>query len=178
MDRRRTLGFTIAVLGGAAALGLALAASAVATNALYAGKEPAAAGDDTLKVALAQAGDGSWERLAVARALYLGGQKKKGQLIIDSVLAAKPEASDYRRVLRIYGEAKEWAKALPAAEKLVAMAPKDGDDLAEAGAWYNLAGEREKAEALFARALTGRPKDVWVSTMIGGSYLGVAPLQQ
>jgi tetratricopeptide (TPR) repeat protein len=178
MDRRSTVRITIVVLGAAAALGLALAASAVATNALFGGKEPAVAGDDTLKVSLAQAGDGSWEKLAVARAYYLGGQKEKGQLIIDSVLAAKPEASDYRRVLRIYGEAKEWDKALSAAEKLVAMAPKDGDDLAEAGAWYNLAGQREKAELLFARALAEKPKDVWVSAMIGGSYLGVVPLAQ
>jgi tetratricopeptide (TPR) repeat protein len=178
MDRRGTVRITIVVWGIAAALSLALAASAVATNAVFTGKEAAVAGDETLRVSLAQAGDGSWERLAVARAYYLGGQKEKGQLIIDSVMAAKPEASDYRRVLRIYGEAKEWDKALPAADKLVAMAPKDGDDLAEAGAWYNLAGDREKAEALFARALAERPKDVWVSVMIGGSYLGVAPLQQ
>lgn len=178
MTCRNAVRITIAALGGAAALGLALAASAVATNALFSGKEPAAAGGDTLALALAQAGDGSWERLAVARAYYLAGQKEQGQQIIDSVLAAKPEASDYRRVLRIYGEAKEWDKALPAAEKLVAMAPKDADDLAEAGAWYNLAGEREKAEALFARALAADPKEVWVSAMIGGSYLGVAPLAQ
>jgi tetratricopeptide (TPR) repeat protein len=178
MPGRTTFGTALAALAAAAVLGFGLAATAVATRALYEGKEPAAAGEEVLKVAQAQAEDGSWERLAVARSLYLSGRKEEGQKLIDAVLADKPEASDYRRVLRIYGEAKEWEKALAAADKLVAMEPKDGDDLAEAGAWTNLAGQREKAEALFARALDARPKDVWVTTMIGGSYLGVSPLPQ
>lgn len=178
MDRPNTLRVALAALVAATALSLALAASAVATKALFEGKDPAAAGEEVLKVALAQAGDGSWEQLAVARAHYLGGNKAEGQRIIGSVLAADPEASDYRRVLRIYGEAKDWEKVLDAADKLVAMAPKDGDDLAEAGAWTLLAGQREKAEALFGRALAARPKDVWVTAMIGSSYLGVPPLPQ
>lgn len=178
MPRTWTVHFAFAAAGAAAALGLALAASAVATKDLYQGKEPAVAGDSVLRVSLAQAGDGSWERLAVARAYYLGGQKETAQRLIDAVLSAKPEASDYRRVLRIYGEAQEWDKVLATAEKLAAVAPKDGDDLAEAGAWTNLAGQREQAEALFARALAEKPKDVWVSAMIGGSYLGVTPLPQ
>jgi len=176
MDRRRVIRITIVGLGVAAALGLALAASAVATKALFEGKQPAAAGGDVLALSLAQAEDGSWERLAVARAYYLGGQKEKGQSIIDSVMSGKLEASDCRRVLHIYGEAKEWNKVIPTAEKLAALAPKDGTALAEAGAWTYLAGERAKAEELFARALAAEPKDIWVSVAIGGAYLGVAPL--
>jgi len=168
----------LATTAALAVLGVAVGATAVATSALFQGKEPAAAAEEVLGVSLAQAGDGSWERLAVARAFYLGGQKDKGQMIIDGVLAAKPEASDYRRILRIYGQAKEWDRVRETADKLTAMAPKDADDLAEAGAWLNLAGDREKAEALFVRALDKGSKDVWVSAMIGGSYLGVMPLAQ
>jgi predicted Zn-dependent protease len=178
MDRTNTVRIALAALAAGAVLSLTLAGSVVATGALFQGKEPAAAGEEVLKVALAQAGDGTWEQLAVARAHYLGGNKAEGQRIIDAVLASKPEASDYRRVLRIYGEAKDWEKLLGVADTLVAMAPKDGDDLAEAGAWTLLAGQREKAEALFVRALAARPKDVWVTAMIGSAYLGVPPLPQ
>jgi len=126
------------------------------------------AADDVLAVAIGQAGDGTWERLAVARALYLGGERDRGQLLIDSVLKGKPEASDLRRALQIYGEAEEWDKALPIADQLVAMAPQDADDLAQAGAWCNVAGQREKAEALFTRALAS--DDSW-----GGSHQGPSP---
>lgn len=173
-----TVLLAVASLTACALLGVAFAASAVVTSALFQGKEPAAAAKEVLTASLAQAKDGSWERLAVARAHYLGGQKEQGQTIIDGVVAGKPEASDYRRILRIYGEAKEWDRVRATADKLVAMSPKDADDLAEAGAWLNLTGDREKAEALFVRALEKGEKDVWVSAMIGGSYLGVMPLAQ
>lgn len=173
LNRVVVAGFVIGMV-----LGLAVAATPVATQALFAGKEPRAAAGDVLAVALTQAKDGSWERLGVARAHYLGGDEPRGQKIIDEVLAGEPEASDYRRIMRIYGEAKQWDKALAMADKLVAASPKDADDLVEAGAWYNLAGRRETAEVLFTRAVTIDPKEVWVTAAIGGSYLGVTPLPQ
>ena len=178
MTPRRLCGLVAAAFLFGIIVGLALAATPALTRAAFADKDPRMAADDVLAVAIGQAGDGTWERLAIARSLYLGGEKDRGQLLIDSVLKGKPEASDLRRALQIYGEAEEWDKALPIADQLVAMAPQDADDLAQAGAWCNVAGQREKAEALFTRALAKGSKDVWVTTMIGGSYLGVGPLPQ
>jgi hypothetical protein len=63
------------------------------------------------------AGDGSWERIAVGRAWYLGGDKAKGQ------------------------EHKQ----------------------------------RDKAEALFTKALTKNPGELWHWVGAGGSYLSVKP---
>jgi tetratricopeptide (TPR) repeat protein len=179
LNRLVLTGFVVAVVAGLAGLtGLAMAARPKTTPELFVEREPEQAGTEVLDRALQQAGDGSWERLAVARAFYLGGDRAFGQAIIDEVLAAEPEASDYRRILRIYGEARQWDKALPIADRLVAACPKDADDLAEAGAWYNLAGRRDEAEALFARAVATDGDEVWVTAAIGGSYLGVAPLPQ
>ncbi len=45
-------------------------------------------------------------------------------------------------------------KARSAFDKAIAMAPKDEDWQAEVGAYYNLQGDREKAEELFQRSFS------------------------
>jgi hypothetical protein len=60
------------------------------------GKDAKAAATALLDGALQLAETGSWERIAVGRAWYLGGDKAKGQEIFDTVTAGKKvEDSDW-----------------------------------------------------------------------------------
>jgi thioredoxin-like negative regulator of GroEL len=87
---------------------------------IFQGKEPKAAAAALLDTALKLAGDGSWERIAVGRAWYLGGDKAKGQQIFDEVTSGKKtKASDWVRIARVYVEAGEWDKAQPIFEKVL-----------------------------------------------------------
>jgi len=128
--------------------------------------------DDALQLAES----GSWERIAVGRAWYLGGEKAKGQQIFDGVTAAKSVGrSDWIRLARVYVEAGEWDKAQLAFDK--AFPPNSDDDtgLVEYGVLANLNKDRAKAEALFNRAMKKNPEEFWHWVNIGGSYLGVRP---
>jgi Flp pilus assembly protein TadD len=151
------------------------AAKAKADKALYQGKKPKEAAQLLLVVAEAQAEKGTWERIGVARVHYLSGDKAKGQALIDDVLKGKVDESDYMRLGRLYVEAREWDKAKAAFEKAVAADPKDASNLSEVGAWFNLRGDRVRAEELFERALAIKPNEVWVTANIAGSYVGVEP---
>jgi len=161
--------FVIGVAVGAFARGSGAAAS------MFQGKSKQEAGRALLEVAHAQAGKGSWERIAVGRAYYLGGMKKEGQEIFDSI--RKPEDSDLLRIGRIYYEAGEWDKAKQTFDRVVTMSPKDAPWLAEIGAYYNLKGDRERAEDLFAKSLAVESGEVWNTTNIAASYLGVEPMR-
>lgn len=119
---------------------------------------------------------GSWERIAVGRAWYLGGSKEKGQEILDIVTTSKKvESSDWLRVGRVYAEAGEWEKSSKAFERALAMKPGDDSGTIEYGAWANLNHDRAKAEALFDKAMKREPRDFWHWVTAGGSYLGVRP---
>jgi tetratricopeptide (TPR) repeat protein len=162
------------------AVGLAAGAVAGRKNpvspAMYQGKEPVAAATTLLEVARLQAGDGSWENLAVARVLYLGPDKAAGQEIIDRVLAAKKvSAGDVVRVARIYAEAGEWERAKGYYDRVVEMAPDDEDWLAEAGAQYLVHGDRTKAEELFARSFSQDPDALYNTLRVAAAYAGIAP---
>ena len=62
--------------------------------AIFEGSAPAV-GTKLLDGALALAEQGSWERIAVGRAWYLGGDKARGQQIFDGVTSSrKVEGSD------------------------------------------------------------------------------------
>jgi tetratricopeptide (TPR) repeat protein len=111
--------------------------------------------DDALKLAE----NGSWERIAVGRAWYLGGDKAKGQQIFDGV----------------YVEADEWDKAQAAFDRAFPAASDDDTGLVEYGAFANLNKDRAKAEALFNRAMKKNPEEFWHWVNAGGSYLGVRP---
>jgi tetratricopeptide (TPR) repeat protein len=126
--------------------------------------------------ALQLAENGSWERIAVGRAWYLGGDRAKGQAIFDGVTAGKKVAgSDWIRLGRVYAEAGEWEKAVAAFDRAF---PGDSDDdtgLVEYGALANVNKDRARAEALFARALKKNPGNFWHWVNAGGSFVGVRP---
>ncbi len=126
-----------------------------------------------LRQALVQAGDGSWERIAVGRVYYLGGMKPEGQAIFDQVLADQ-DPSDLLRVARVYREAGEWPRAKPLFDKAIQMEPKEEKWLAEVGAHYLINGDRETAETLFDRSFQ-RESELWATVSAAGAYLGVQP---
>jgi tetratricopeptide (TPR) repeat protein len=141
--------------------------------AAFAGKEPKAAAEELLGAARTLAESGSYENLAVARLYYRVGRKAEGQEIIDRVMVGKTKAGDIVRVARIYREAGDWAKAKPLYDSVVQMAPEDEDWLAEVGAEYLLAGDRARAEELFAASLRLDPSNLYNSLRMAGAYLGV-----
>jgi tetratricopeptide (TPR) repeat protein len=171
-----------------AAIGLAcFAAGALSHAALAQGKKPAfdvaifegsapAVGTKLLESALVLAEDGSWERIAVGRAWYLGGDKAKGQQIFDAVTSGKKvEGSDWFRIGRVYAEAGEWPKAVEAFDKAMAANADDDSGSIEYGVFANLNNDRTRAEGLFRTAMQKKPKEFWHWVNAGGSYLGVKP---
>lgn len=143
---------------------------------LVSGKAPKDAATVLLDAALELAGTGSWERIAVGRAWYLGGDKAKGQQIFDSVTGGrKVESSDWFRIGRVYVEAGEWPKAQEAFDKALAMSPNDDSGMIEYGALANVFNDRAKAEAMFDKAFKRNPREFWHWVGAGGSYLGVKP---
>jgi len=169
-------------------LAVALSAAFLASAAFDAGaaKQPRIEADayqgrteqDAAKVllehALAQAGKGSWERIAVGRVFYLGGHKPEGRAIFDAILGGKHEDSDIYRIARVYAEAGEWNLAKPMFDSYVESNPKDEKALAEVGAHYLLNGDRAGAERLFERSFAIAP-EIWATVAAAGAYLKVAP---
>lgn len=171
---------TFAAIALLAVLGSALAAYAAKKNAVNASmfrdQEPSQAAAALLTAARAQAADGTWERIAVGRVLYLSGKKLEGQQIFDEVLGGKKvEPADWMRVARVYREAGEWAKAQPLFDKVIAASPKDEDWHAEVGAYYLLHGDRAKAEDLFARSFELDPENLYNTLRIASAYAGLPP---
>ena len=132
------------------------------------------AGRALLQKALAEAGKGSWERIAVGRVYYLGGMKAEGQAIFDSILSQEPDPSDPFRVARVYREAGEWPRAKELFDKSLLLNPKDENGLAEVGAYYLANGDRATAEVLFDRSFKLH-SEIWATVSAAGAYLGVAP---
>ncbi|MGD1146652.1 MAG: tetratricopeptide repeat protein [Thermoanaerobaculaceae bacterium] len=156
-------------------VGIAGSAGSKVDKMMYAGQSPKDAALGLLTAALKQAGKGSWENIAVGRVYYLMGDKAQGQATLDRVIAAKVKKDDWMRIGRIYMEAKEWDKAKDAFEKALALDPKDEGNLSEVGAWYNLRGDRAKAEEYFGRAFATKPDEIWYTVNAAGSYVGVKP---
>ena len=140
----------------------------------YQGKSKEEAGKALLVQALAQAGKGSWERIAVGRVYYLAGMKSEGQAIFDKVLGKGAESSDFFRVARVYREAGEWAKAKELFDKYVEKNPGDDKGLAEVGAYYLMNGDRDTAEKLFERSFKAE-SEMWSTVSAAAAYLGVEP---
>ena len=154
-----------------AGVGVGYAAQKVAAST-FQGKSKDDAARALLDVARVQAKDGSWERIAIGRVLYLGGRKSEGQAIFDSLLAGDHEDSDEFRIARVYREAGEWAKAKPLFDTFAANNPKDEKGLAEIGAFYLLNGDRATAEKLRERAF-GVAAGFWATLGAAGADLGV-----
>lgn len=138
---------------------------------LFRGQTAERAAANLLEVAMNQAGKGSWERIAVARLHYLSGDKERAQEVFDSI--RKKDASDWIRIGRVHWQAGDWAEAKAAFEKVIAMKPKDEDWLAEIGAYYNLEGERAKAEELFERSFREDADNLYNTLSAAGSYIGL-----
>lgn len=94
--------------------------------------------------------------------------------MFDAVLSGKHEPSDEFRVARVYREAGEWARAKPMFDSYIARNPKDEKEIAEVGAYYLLAGDRDTAENLFDKSFAITP-ELWATIPAAGAYLGVAP---
>ncbi|MCD4749566.1 MAG: tetratricopeptide repeat protein [Thermoanaerobaculales bacterium] len=142
---------------------------------LYEGKAPRVAADALGDIGLGQAGKGTWQRIRVGRVFYLSGQKEKGQAIFDAILGAKPDAGDWIRIGRVYYEAGEWAEAREIFERVLDLKPNDADWLAEIGAYFNLQGDRERAEELFRRSFDDEPSNHRNTAYVAGSYVGIVP---
>jgi tetratricopeptide (TPR) repeat protein len=170
--------FGIASFAGGALVGplIAQAGKPVFRSDQIRGKPAKEAGTLLLDGALQLAETGSWERIAVGRAWYLGGDKAKGQQILDLVTTSKKvESSDWFRVGRVYAEAGEWERASKAFDQALAMKPGDDSGMVEYGALANLNSDRDKAELLFERALKKNPREFWHWVTAGSSYFGVRP---
>jgi len=166
-------GFALGLLVQA---GIAQSKKPTFTPDLIAGKNPKDAATVLLDGALELAENGSWERIAVGRAWYLGGDKPKGQKVFDEVTGSKKvEGSDWFRIGRVYVEAGEWDKAQAAFDRALATDADDDSGMIEYGALANVRKDREKAEALFAKAFQKKPREFWHWVGAGASYLGVPP---
>ncbi|HXO21863.1 MAG TPA: tetratricopeptide repeat protein [Thermoanaerobaculia bacterium] len=156
-------------------VGAAAAKKAPIDPSIYAGKPPKEAGAALLPIAKRIADKGSWENIAVGRVYYLSGQKAEGQAIFDAVTGKKAEGGDWIRIGRVYWEANEWDKAKAAFDKVLKLSPDDEDWLAEIGAYYQLKGDRAKAEELFGRSFARDSNNLWNTLRAACSYLGIAP---
>jgi Flp pilus assembly protein TadD len=166
------------VVGVAFVAGVVVGVAGSASKAdpsMYSGKSSAEAVLALGAAAQSQAGKGSWENIGVARLYYLAGEKANGRAILDRVTAGKMKKDDWLRVGRLFAEAREWDKAQAAFDKAISLDPKDAEYLAEVGAWYNLFGNRAKAEEFFAASLKIKPEEVWNTLNIAGSYAGIKP---
>ena len=171
----------IGIAVGVFALGIAVGAFAAKRGldpATYRTKSKKEAATSLLAVAKKQAEKGSWENIAVGRIYYAGGMKADGQAIFDEITSRrKVEGSDWMRVGRAYYDAGDWSKAKDAFDKALSMSKKDAPWLAEVGAYYNLKGDRKTAEEMFDRAFAIESGEVWITTNVAGSYVGVEPLR-
>ena len=82
------------------------------------------------------------------------------------------------RIGEIYYDAGEWNQAKDAFDRAMKMEPKSSSYFSEAGAFYNIKGDRAKAEELFDRSFQLDSGEVWRTVDIAGSYLGVPPHRQ
>lgn len=173
--KRKHVVLALAVFVLGVVVGVAGSAGSKVEKMMYAGQSPKDAALGLLTVALKQAGKGSWENIGVGRVYYLMGDKTQGQAIFDRVFAGKVKKDDWMRLGRVYLEAKEWDRAKDAFEKALALDPKDEANLVEVGAWYNLHGDRAKAEEYFGRCFASKPEEIWYTVNAAGSYVGVNP---
>lgn len=174
--RAYALGLACFVLGALAQSGFAQSRKLTFSPDLFREKDAKTAATALLDGALELAGNGSWERIAVGRAWYLGGDKAKGQQIFDGVTSSKKvEGSDWFRLGRVYAEAGEWDRAQVAFDRALAMDTGDDSGMLEYGALANLNKDRAKAEALFEKALRKNSREFWHWVGAGASYLNVRP---
>ena len=174
MRRTMIVAAVVTTFGLGVALGTAWAKKVVDPS-LYVGADPEIAAARLLELAEEQAGRGSWERIDVARVWFLSGDRERGQAIFDAIIERKVEASDWIRMGRIYHEAGDWESARAAFERVIELEPGDEDWMAEIGAYFNLHGDRARAEELFRRSFEDDANNNYNTATVAGSYVGVVP---
>ena len=167
----------LTLFGVGVSLGWALAKTSTAKTepVQYHDKAPKAAAEALLQTAALQAGDGTWENIAVGRVYYLSGDKAKGEEFFKKATAKKPGKSDWRRISRIYAESQEWDKAATTMKSALALDKEDDGYQAELGAILNLKGDRAEAESQFDSSFKAKPDEFWNTVNAAGSYVGVRP---
>jgi tetratricopeptide (TPR) repeat protein len=145
------------------------------TPSAWEGKSPEEAAAAILEVSATLVGTGSWENIHMGRVYYLSGEKAKAEEIFNRYSGAGAKAGDLIRIARVYAQAGEWDKAAPLYDRVVELKPTDSDWTAEAGAWFNLNGDRERAEELFTLSFAKSDKGFKNSLAAAGSYIGVEP---
>jgi tetratricopeptide (TPR) repeat protein len=144
-------------------------------NAFYAGADAKTAAAKLLAEGERLAADDTYQRIGVGRVAYMSGDKQKGEQIFESVMAGKHGKNDLYRIATAYAAAKKWDKAKPLFEKAIAMDAGDDSGIMKAACWFNVNGERARAEELFKMAFDHEPDHAWHYILAGGSYRGVDP---
>jgi tetratricopeptide (TPR) repeat protein len=175
MRGRNTLNVLIAFVLGATTVLVAKTKLTFDPKAFYAGHDKKEAATLLLAEGEKLAGDDTWERIGVGRVAIQSGDKKRGEALFEAVLAGKHGKNDLYRIATAYAAAKSWDKAKPLFEQAIAMDAGDDSGIMKAGCWFNLNGDRKRAEELFGMAFAHAPDHAWHYILASGSYQGIEP---
>jgi tetratricopeptide (TPR) repeat protein len=175
MSRRNALNLVFAFALGATTVLVAKTKTPFDPKAYYSGHDKKEAAALLLAQGEKLAGDDTFERIGVGRAAYQGGDKKKGEAMFEAVMSGKHGKNDLYRIATAYATAKNWEKAKPLFEQAIAMDAGDDSGIMKAGCWFNLNGDRTRAEELFAMAFAHDSEHTWHYILAGASYSGVEP---
>jgi tetratricopeptide (TPR) repeat protein len=169
------MSFLVAVIVCLLAVVWAYAGNKKVSPSLWVGANPQDAAMNLLKVAWEQAGKKTSNQMSVARVYYLSGNKEEVKTLMSDVREKGAEPAEMMTMGRVLYEAGEWDKARSVFEEVLRVAPKEAVWLAEIGAYYNLQGDRDKAEELFSRSFDRDPDNLQSTVVAAGSYVGVTP---
>ena len=117
MRRARTWLAVAAIFTVGWTAGMLMAAGRGVTPQDWTGKSREEAARSMLSAAKDLAGDGSWERIAVARVHYRAGRRTQAETIFSDYTGARADETDLLRIARVYMEAGEWDAARPILER-------------------------------------------------------------
>lgn len=143
--------------------------------ALAAGAQGAELLPKLLELAEIQAGEGSWELLAVARAWAIAGSPDRAQALIDRAVGPKAKGADWIRAGRVWMAVEDFARAKPWFDKVVAAYPEDEDWLAEIGSYYLRFGDAEEGKRLIARSFDQDPSNLHNTIRVALASIGKEP---
>lgn len=175
MRGRNTLNVLFAFALGASTVLVAKTKLTFDPKAFYEGRDKKEAAALLLAEGERLAGDDSWERIGAGRVAYQSGDKAKGEALFEGVLAGKHGKNDLYRIATAYAAGKSWDKAKPLFEKAIAMDAEDDSGILKAACWFNVNGDRARAEELFRMAFAHAPDHAWHYILASGSYRGVDP---